>query len=559
VSEPETRSPERLSAWAPLRHTVFAALFAAQLGSNIGTFFQTVAAAWLMGDLTTSATLVALIQTASLLPYLLLGVPAGALADIFDRRLLLIGTQVWMLMCAALLAGLTMTDHVTPATLLALTFALGIGTALMGPAWQAIQPDLVPPREFGQAVALSSLTFNAGRAIGPALAGALIASAGPGWAFIVNAASFLGVVVVLLWWRPHRTSVRLSSESLRGAVRAGLRYGVNAPALRGILARTLAFAVPAAAIQALLPTVVRDELHLGSGGYGILLGCFGVGAALTAVVRPRIDVMFTSDRSLTVSSLVIAASMVVVGTVPVVWLTGLMLFFGGAAWTNATVTLNIATQAALPWWVRARGLGLYLVVLAGGIAVGSAVWGAFAGWSIAVSLVLAAIVLVAGIAGSRRWRLGAVHGLDLRPATTTAPIVNLEPADDDGPVLVTVAYRVPQEAHAEFVAMMRSVERDRRRSGAHQWGLFRDLADTDRFVETFEVDTWGEHLRQHQRRTRTADVMLQRAREYVVGDVEVAHLVSAYSESALTPVAADPSVDGHPSVGGPVSRPSTLG
>ena len=216
VTEAEVRSA-RLSPWAPLRHKVFAALFAAQLGSNIGTFFQTVAAAWLMGDLTPSPTLVALIQTASLLPLLLLGLPAGALADIFDRRLLLIATQAWMLVCAGVLAALTMTDHVTPATLLGLTFALGVGTALMGPAWQAIQPDLVPPREFSQAVALSSLTFNTGRAIGPALAGRR-SSRRPqaGWAFVVNAASFLGVIVVLLWWRPHRTSVRLSTESLAG-------------------------------------------------------------------------------------------------------------------------------------------------------------------------------------------------------------------------------------------------------------------------------------------------------------------------------------------------------
>ena len=242
-----------MSPWAPLRHRVFAALFAAQLGSNIGTFFQTVAAAWLMGDLTTSPTLVALIQTASLLPLLLLGLPAGALADIFDRRLLLLATQAWMVVCAGTLAALTFTDHVTPAVLLGLTFALGVGAALMGPAWQAIQPDIVPPREFGQAVALSSLTFNTGRAIGPALAGALVASAGAGWAFVVNAASFLGVVVVLLWWRPPRTSVRLSTESLPGAVRAGLRYGVNAPVLRAVLVRTVAFTGPAAAIQALLP------------------------------------------------------------------------------------------------------------------------------------------------------------------------------------------------------------------------------------------------------------------------------------------------------------------
>jgi predicted MFS family arabinose efflux permease len=552
-------SPERLSPWAPLRYTVFAALFAAQLGSNIGTFFQTVAAAWLMGDLTPSPTLVALIQTASLLPVLLLGLPAGALADIFNRRLLLISTQAWMLLCAAALAVLTLSDQVTPAGLLALTFALGVGTALMGPAWQAIQPDLVPQREFGQAVALSSLTFNAGRAIGPALGGALVASAGPGWAFVVNAASFLGVLVVLVWWRPHHTSVRLSTESLRGAVRAGLRYGVNAPGLRGILVRTLAFALPAAAIQALLPAVVRDQLHLGSGGYGILLASFGVGAALAAVVRPRLDAMLTSDQSVTVSSMVIAVCLVLIGTVASVWVVGPALFLGGAAWTTATVTLNVSTQSALPWWVRARGLGLYLVVLAGGIAVGSALWGAVAGWSITVAHELAAAMLLVGIATHRRWRLAAVRDLDLRPATTTAPIVTLDPGADAGPVLVTVAYRVPPEAHAEFVEMMRRVERDRRRGGAQQWGLYRDLADTDRFVETFEVDTWGEHLRQHERRTRTADVMLQRAREFVEGDVEVAHLVSAYSATALTPVAEHPSVEADRSAEGRASRPSTLG
>jgi hypothetical protein len=522
----------RLSPWAPLRHRVFAALFAAQLGSHIGTFFQTVAASWLMGDLTTSPTLVALIQTASLLPLLLLGLPAGALADIFDRRLLLIATQVWMLVCAAVLAALTMTDHVTPA-------------ALMGPAWQAIQPDLVPAREFGQAVALSSLTFNAGRAIGPALAGALVASAGAEWAFVVNAASFLGVVLVLVRWRPHRSSVRLSTESLPGAVRAGLRYGVNAPALRGILVRTLAFAAPAAAIQALLPTVVRDQLDMGSWAYGVLLGCFGLGAIVAAVARPRIDAVFTSDGAVTASSLVLVVALVLIGVLALPWVTGVALFVGGAAWTTATVTLNVSTQAALPWWVRARGLGLYLVVLAGGIAIGSAVWGAVAGVSIALAHVLAATVLLAGTLTARRWRLAVVRDLDLRPATPSTPIVNLEPAPDAGPVLVTVAYRVPPDAHEEFADMMRRVERDRRRGGAVEWDLYRDLADTDRFVETFTVRTWGEHLRQHERRTRTADVMLQRAREYVEGDVEVAHFVSAYSESGLAAVEpVEPTLDG---------------
>src|SRR5918994_1185573 len=293
-----------MSPWAPLRHHVFAALFAAQLGSHIGSFFQAVAAAWLMGDLTSSPTLVALIQTATLLPVLLIGLPAGALADIVDRRKLLIGTQVWMLTCAATLAALTLLDLVTPAVLLALTFAMGTGGALMGPAWQAIQPDLVPQAEFSQAVALSSMTFNTGRAIGPALGGALVAAAGPGWAFVVNAASFLGTAIVLAWWRPSQKAVRLPAETLPGALRAGWRYGANAPALRGVLVRIAAFAIPAAAIQALLPAVVRDRLQMGSGGYGLLLGCFGIGAVIAAILRPRIDTLLTSDQLMLAASLV---------------------------------------------------------------------------------------------------------------------------------------------------------------------------------------------------------------------------------------------------------------
>jgi MFS family permease len=527
---------ERLSPWAPLHHRVFAALFAAQLGSNIGSFFQAVAAAWLMGDLTSSPTLVALIQTASLLPVLLLGLPAGALADIMDRRKLLIATQAWMVACAGALAALTLLDLVTPAVLLALTFAMGTGAALMGPAWQAIQPDLVPAHEFSQAVALSSLTFNTGRAIGPALAGALVAAAGPGWAFAVNGASFLGVVVVLSLWRPEQVGTRLPPESLPGAVRTGWRYGANAPALRAVLVRTAAFAPPAAAIQALLPIVVRERLGLGSGAFGLMLACFGFGAVVAALLRPRFEGALSPDRLLLAASAVVAVALVVAGTTQSTWVLGPTLAVAGGAWTTGTVTTNVAAQRALPWWVRARGLGLYMVVLAGGIALGSAVWGAIAGVSIALAHVIAAAVLLLGVATSRRWRLAAVRDLDLRPATPSTPIVNLEPAPDAGPVLVTVAYRVPPDAHEEFADMMRRVERDRRRGGAVEWDLYRDLADTDRFVETFTVRTWGEHLRQHERRTRTADVMLQRAREYVEGDVEVAHFVSAYSESGLAAV-----------------------
>ncbi|MFV0306205.1 MAG: MFS transporter [Desertimonas sp.] len=529
----------RSSPWTPLRNKVFRALFAAQLASNIGSFFQSVAAAWLMGDLSSSPTLVALIPTAALLPVLALGLPAGALADIVDRRTLLLGTQLWMVSTAGALAALTLLDLVTPAVLLALTFAIGVGAALMGPAWQAIQPDLVPPEEFPQAVALSSMTFNAGRAIGPALGGVLVAAAGPGWAFVVNAASFLGTAAVLYRWHPSRSAVRLPAETLTGALRAGWRYGINAPLFRAVLVRTAVFAIPAAAIQALLPAVVRDRLEMGSGGYGLMLGCFGIGAVGAAVVRPRIDAALPADRLLLASTAVVTGCIVVVGTGDHVWLVGPALFVAGAAWTTATVTLNVSAQRALPWWVRARGLGMYMVVLAGGIAVGSAVWGAIAGWSIPAAHLAAAATLALGAATVFRWRIGTVAELDLRPAQPTEPMVTLQPEATDGPVLVTVAYRVPEPSHAEFATMMERVERDRRRSGAEQWGLFRDLADTDLFVETFVVATWAEHLRQHQRRTVNADVMLQRAKDFVVDDVKVAHLLSAYSASGLAPIEAE--------------------
>lgn len=533
--------PARPSPWAPLRHRVFRALFAAQLASNVGSFFQAVAAAWLMGDLTSSATLVALVQTATLLPTLLLGFPAGALADIVDRRKLLVFTQLWMLVCAGALAALTMADLVTPTVLLTLTFAMGAGGALMGPAWQAIQPDLVPSSEFGQAVALSSMTFNTGRAIGPALGGALVAAAGPEWAFLVNAASFFGVTLVLVGWRREQVAPGLNPESLSGAIRAGWRYSVNAPMFRGVLIRTAAFCIPASAIQALLPTVVRDRLGMGSGSYGLLLGAFGIGAIGAAIARPRIGEVLSPDRMMVVAALVVSVCLVVVGTVTLVPVVGIALLAAGAAWTTATVTTNVSAQSALPWWVRARGLGLYMLVLAGGIALGSAALGAVAAWSIPGAHVVAAGVLLVATPTVFRWRLDRLGQIDFRPAVGSLPMVQLEPEPEDGPVLVTVEYRVDEQHHEAFTTMMRSVERERRRSGAYRWGLFRDLADTDLFVETFVVDTWSEHMRQHRRRTVNADVQMRRVKGFVATDITVGHLISAYSVSGRRRLGEQPS------------------
>ena len=527
----------RLSPWAPLRHRVFLALFIAQMASNIGTLMQSVGSAWLMGDLGATRTFVALVQTATFLPVFVFGIPGGALADIIDRRRLLLVTQTWMMLAALGLTVLSFAHRVTPAYLLALTFALGIGAAVNGPAWMAIQPDLVPKREFSQAMALGALTYNVGRAIGPALGGLILAALGAPWVFAVNALSFTGTVVVLARWRRPFVPTRLPAETLAGATRAALRYGINAPLLRTVLVRVAALVLPAAALQALLPIVVRDSLRLSSGAYGILLGCFGVGAACAAVLRPRFEERWSPDRLIVAATLVMAAGTVVDGYVTQPVLVGIALAITGLAWTTAFTTVNVAAQATLAAWVRARGMGIYMLVLAGGLAVGSAAWGLVADWSVTGAHVIAALLLVAGLLLVRRFRLDHTVGMDLTAGPGVDPVVMLSPRADDGPVMVTVVYRVPEAAMTTFVAEMREIERHRRRTGAFQWGLFRDLAVPDRFVETFHVDSWAEHLRQHERNTVSGSTRRDAMRRYVDPGTEITHLVSAYSAGALDPVA----------------------
>ncbi len=530
MSEADIETPEaRQSPWTPLRYPVFRALFIAQLASNIGTLMQSVGSAWLMGDLGASPFLIALVPTASMLPVLLVGVPAGALADIFDRRRLLISGQLWMLACAAALAVMSFLDVVTPFSLLALTFGLGTGSALTFPAFQAIQPDLVPPREFRQAFALGSLTFNVGRAVGPAIGGLVVAVAGPPWVFLLNAVSFLAIVGVLVWWKRPVTEVDSPAETFSGAMRAGLRYAVHAPALRVVLNRTAAFTLPAAALQALLPIVARDRLGLTSGGYGVLLGCFGLGAAGGAVVRPRLDERFHHDQLVFGSSVVLAAALVVEGVSRTPWAIGLAMLVGGLAWATALTSTGVAAFSALPEWVRARGMALYMLVLAGGIALGSAAWGALAESNLTAAHLLAAGAMLLTLTTSRRWLLGSVTGLDLSLVPTDYPTVTIVPHPTDGPVLVTVSYEVPDHDVPAFADAMRLVERHRRRTGAYRWGLFRDLAAPHQFIETFVVESWGEHLRQHRRTTVNADRFLDPVRRYLHHDVVVTHYLSVYS------------------------------
>ena len=507
------------SAWAPLARPVFRSLWAAALVSNVGYWMQSVGAVWLIGDLSGSATLVALVQTAVSLPIVLLGLPGGAMADVLDRRRLLLATQTWMLASAAVLAVLTWLDAVTPWVVLLLTFSLGLGNAANAPAWQAIIPELVESGELPSAVALNSVGFNVGRAIGPALGGLLVAVAGPEAVFAVNAVSFLGVLAVLARWRREPQDTLGAGEQILGAIEAGARYVRFAPALRSVLVRTALFVLPASALWALLPVVTRERLGLGATEYGVLLGGLGVGSIAGAFVLPRLRRRVPIDLRVIVATVLFAAAtlaLAVLRSVPVLWLA---MAFGGVAWLVTMTSFNVATQTAVPRWVRARALALYLFVLQGSLALGSVVWGALAarsgaGWA----LLAAAACFGLGVVAALRFRLRGIGALDLSPAVRPEPAAAIDPEPEDGPVLVLVEFRIDPSRAAEFVRAMRGLRRVRRRDGAYRWGVFGDVADPARYLETFVVRSWAEHLRQHERFTAEDLSVRERAYAFHVGD-----------------------------------------
>ena len=492
----------RVSAWAPLRHRVYRILWLAQFVSNIGTFMQGVGAVWVMLELRQSPAVVALVQTAVALPVLLLGVPAGALADLIDRRRLLLTTQGLMLAAAAALAVMTWAGTVTPATLLGLTFALGVGTALNAPAWQAVQPELVPAAEFPQAVTLGGASMNLGRAIGPALAGAIIAATGPGLVFLLNALSFLAVIGALAAWRPKPEDRLGPPEQFDAAVRAGLRYAWHSHLIHYVLLRSGAFTLASAGLLALLPVYAKSQLGLGSGGLGLLYAGFGAGAAGSALLLPRIRARIGVDGVVAAGTAAAAVTLLALAFTRSPALAALITFAAGAGWLLCLSVFNLAAQQVLPDWVRARGLALNLTVTAGAAAAGSAAWGAVAnvlgvpgafGWgSLAVAL-----TLLAGV----RWRFSSIASYDLSPAPLAEPDMPLAALADSGPVFVTVTYQVRAGAEDDFQQAAQSVGWSRRRTGAVRWTVLQQAERPGQFVEMFVVPSWDEYLLQQGRRT----------------------------------------------------------
>jgi MFS family permease len=522
------------SAWAPLRHPLYRALWVAQLVSNVGTWMQTVGAQWLMGTLGGSAFEVALVQAAITFPIFLVGLPAGALGDIVDRRRLLLVSQSAMLAVAAVLALVTFSGGMAPWLLLVLTFALGIGSSLTAPSWQSIVPELVDRREITLAAALAGVNYNVARAVGPALGGVLVAAAGPGWTFAINAVSFLATLAVIWAWRRPPSEHVLGPEHIVAAMRSGIAYARHAPLLRAVFARAALFVIFAGGLWALLPVYVRGELGLGSDGYGLLLGAVGMGAVLGAVGLARLRAVRSTDQLLIGASVAFAAACAVCAAVAEVPAAALALLLAGAAWVTATSSLNGTAITVLPGWVRTRGAALYTLVFGGGQALAACIWGAvaqFAGARTALGIVAGG--LVASVGGARRWRMPVAGALDvaLQP-WPVEPSLAFQPDPATGPILVTVEYHVPPERHAEFRARMRVVGRMRKRTGAERWGLFRDGSSPDCFVEAFLVATWQEHLRQHMERSTAADRAAHDAVVEIaeVGRPRVRHLFFAYED-----------------------------
>ena len=393
------RTQSRGSAWAPFHEPVFRSLWLAAVVSYTGTWMQNVGAGWLMTQLTTSPLKISLVTAAATLPVFLVILPAGALADIVDRRRFLLITQGWMVVASGVLGVLTLTSCIGPWTLLLFTFLLGLGAVMNDPAWQAITPEVVSPGNHAAAVALNSVGFNVARAVGPALGGIVIAATSSGFAFLLNAASFFGVIFFLYRWRrPHYE--RVETGDVKEALLAGLRHVRGAPAVKSVLVRTGAFSLAASSLLSLMPIIARP---FGPSGYGMLLGCFGLGALAGAAALPALRGLLSVDGVVAISILVFATTTFAVGQVHSFgWLT-LVLFASGMAWIGILACLNVAAQMMSPSYLRARSLSMYLLVLQGGMALGSAAWGALATRTgVQSALLWSAVVLALGLLTVRR-------------------------------------------------------------------------------------------------------------------------------------------------------------
>lgn len=500
----------RLLRSSPLRHRRFRVFYLGSVGTALGYTMQATTAAWLMATLTPSAFMVALVQTASTTPSVLFGLVAGALADIVDRRHVLLVSQIVLLAATALLGGATLAGLIGPSALLALTFLIGVGFTFYLPAQQAMINELVPHAELPPAVALGAVAFNVSRAVGPALAGAVAAWVGSGSAFLASALCFVGMIIAVRGLRSHAPPILGIPETLLSGIRSGMRYARHSPPLRALILRNISFSVCASAFWALLPLVARDQLGMGAGGFGLLFACFGTGAVAAAFTLAQHLRRWPLNTVVNAGYLLWAAATLLVAATGTVALAVVGACGAGAAWVSVFASLSAGTQSSAPAWVRARALAMILVAMQASLALGSALWGWLALLTgTRITLAVSAVAMMVALGLNRRVRVALGQEAHLITGVQLPELaVAVQPLPDDGPVLIQFEYRIDPDKRDAFLRAMPSIGPTRRRNGASAWRLYRDLEDEERFVERFVITSWAEYVRLRARLTM-ADQELQ--------------------------------------------------
>jgi len=525
------------SAFSPLRSRIFLAIWIAAMTSNIGSLIQSVGEKWQMTQLTPSTLLVALIETGTTLPILVLGLAAGAIADIVDRRRWLIATQIFMLTVAGVLSLLTFLHLITPTILIAMAMLIGVGSSLSMPAFQAIVPELLPRRDLSAGVSLNSAGYNISRAIGPALGGLIVGVLGAGWAFLLNAVSFLAVVVVLWKWRrPAPAQNSLPTERFLGAMKVGFRYARHSRPMQIILIRTIGYIWFSGVIFSLLPALAIHGLKLGSSGFGLLMSCIGAGAVSITFLMPRLRNRYSANRLLSGFTVLAVIAQLVIAFVPYTLAVALGLFFAGMSWLAIFSTFNTAIQLSVPSWVKARAFGAYQMAWGGATALAAAFWGAVAErFGLQAGFAVSALGMLSVLLFIGRMRITAFEEeLDLSPhhdpphSETTIPL-------DAGPIMIQLEFHIPEASKASFIEAMQDVRRLRLRDGAMRWALFEEPVPSEdghlKFMESYLSSSMGEHIRQHHRNTNADREILAHAfRLDPSGRPRARHLVAVGEE-----------------------------
>lgn len=494
---------QREKVWTSLGVPAFRSLWIGNVTMNLAIWMQAVAAAWMMVSLHASPLMVALIQTAAALPSFILGLPGGVMADMVDRRRYLRWVIGFMICSSVLLCALALQGALTPWLLLALTFSLGCGFALQGPAWFTVQTESVPRALLPSALSLSAVSYSSARAVGPAVAGALVSGFGVTLVFVCNVGLLLVTMVAVQRWKGEQRDSAMPPEDLLSGMRSALRYVRHSDVMRVQIIRTIAFAFVASAMWALMPMIAREMLSSGASGYGLLLGSIGGGSVAGALLLPRLKALTEMNRMMAVCGVVYGLATLLIAFVAQLEVVCVLLFVAGVAWVGIGNTNMLALQSAVPGWIRGRSVAIYMLVFQGAMAAGSAFWGAVAAaMGTSMALLLSALLMIGVLLVM--WRLPARMGGDAEATDSgvsfDTPLAGANPSAR-AVVSVQIEYHIAPSNREEFLRLVVEMGKARRRDGASFWRLLRDLDRDSVYIERFLADSWDQYLRQRSRAT----------------------------------------------------------